>query len=153
MIRAGRDRCSVGDRCVSWGPMCQLGADRSVGGRQVSWGPTGQLGRGLSGAEGEDYCLFVCFSRAEDWRRVVWLVWCVWVVLALYGYSCDVRRMTWKGTNDTELGGEAYHSIVSYASLQGKAMLPAVSNSEAHHKGPSSASLLGCSPNDMEGDE
>ena len=32
----------------------------------------------------------------------------------------DVRRMTWKGTNDTELGGEAYHSIVSYASLQGR---------------------------------
>ena len=89
----------------------------------------------------------------------------------------DVRRMTWKGTNDTELGGEAYHSTVSSASLQGKAMLPAVSHSEAHHKGLSYASLqkntqnqmmhnreayhrrlsyaslLGCSPNDMEGDE
>ena len=89
----------------------------------------------------------------------------------------DVRRMTWKGTNDTELGGEAYHSTVSSASLQGKAMLPAVSHSEAYHKGLSSASLqkttqnqmmhnreaynggfwyaslLGCSPNDMEGDE
>jgi len=49
--------------------------------------------------------------------------------------------MTWKGTNDTELGGEAYHSTVSYASLQGKAMLPAVSHSEAHHEGLSSASL------------
>lgn len=61
----------------NWGPM-------------FGWGPTGQLGRGLSGAEGEDYCLFVCFSRAEDWGRVVWLVWRVRVVLALYGYSCVV---------------------------------------------------------------
>ena len=85
--------------------------------------------------------------------------------------------MTWKGTNDTELGGEAYHSTVSYASRQGKTMLPAVSHREAHPGGPSSASLqkntknqmmhdseahhgvfwyaslLGCSPNDMEGDE
>ena len=49
--------------------------------------------------------------------------------------------MTWKGTNDTELGGEAYHSTFSYASLQGKAMFPAVSHSEAHHGGLSSASL------------
>ncbi len=89
----------------------------------------------------------------------------------------DVRRMTWKGTNDTELGGEAYHSTVSSASLQGKTMLPAVSHSEAHHGvlsyaslqkstqkpmmhdreayngGFWYASLLGCSPNDMEGDE
>lgn len=61
----------------------------------------------------------------------------------------DVRRMTWKGTNDTELGGEAYHSIVSYASLQGKAMLPAVSHSEAHHEGLSSASLQKNTQNQM----
>ena len=61
--------------------------------------------------------------------------------------------MTWKGTNDMEMGGEAYHSTVSYASLQGKAMSPAVSHSEAHHEVLSYASLLGCSPNDMEGDE
>ena len=61
----------------------------------------------------------------------------------------DVRRMTWKGTNDTELGGEAYHSTVSSASLQGKAMLPAVSHSEAHHKGPSSASLQKNTQNQM----
>ena len=61
--------------------------------------------------------------------------------------------MTWKGTNKTELGGEAYHSTVSSASLQGKTMLPAVSHSEAHHEVLSYASLLGCSPNDMEGDE
>ena len=57
--------------------------------------------------------------------------------------------MTWKGTNDTELGGEAYHSTVSSASLQGKAMLPAVSHSEAHHKGPSSASLQKNTQNQM----
>ena len=72
---------------------------------------------------------------------------------------------------------EAYNGGFSCASLQGKAMLPAVSHSEAYHKGLSSASLqkttqnqmmhdceaynggfwyaslLGCSPNDMEGDE
>ena len=72
---------------------------------------------------------------------------------------------------------EAYNGGFWYASLQGKTMLPAVSHSEAHHKGLSSASLqkntqkpmmhdreaynggfwyaslLGCSPNDMEGDE
>ena len=89
----------------------------------------------------------------------------------------DVRRVTWKGTNETELGGEAYHSSVSSASLQGKAMSPAVSHSEAHHEvlsyaslqkntqktmmhdreayngGFWYASLQGCSPNDMEGDE
>lgn len=57
--------------------------------------------------------------------------------------------MTWKGTNDTELGGEAYHSTVSYASLQGKAMLPAVSHSEAHHGGRSYASLQKNTQNQM----
>ena len=61
----------------------------------------------------------------------------------------DVHRMTWKGTNDTELGGEAYHGTVSYASLHGKAILPAVSHSEAHHGGLSSASLQKNTQNQM----
>lgn len=77
------------NRCVNRGADKSVETDKSAG-TDVRLGPTGQLGLGLSGAEGEDYCLFVCFSRAEDWGRVVWLVWRVRVVLALYGYSCVV---------------------------------------------------------------
>ncbi len=49
-----------------------------------------------------------------------------------------------------EVGGEAYPSSISSALLQGKAMLPAVSHSEAHHGRLSYASLQGRLPNGME---